>query len=143
MHLDGPQARDRQPKQPLCHGRSLRLRCPARCALSTTLTLRLGLLCRHRHAGESLRRHAHALTQANGSLSFTCNRIDRGVQKSLLVASGLTLRELQAEHPKEVRRYLDPMLFSLTGRHLLRPGAADVYRTFASVTRRSAGGQAA
>jgi hypothetical protein len=100
---------------------------------STTLILRSGYFAisgvqGNNHDGARVR-----LTQANGSLSFTCSQIERGVQKDAFVASALSLRGLRAEHPQEVRRYLDPMLFSLAGRHLLRPGAADVYRVFTAV----------
>jgi hypothetical protein len=100
---------------------------------STTLTLRSGYFAISAVQGNNYDGTRVRITQSNGSLSFTCSRIDRGVQKSVLVASALSLRQLQAEHPQEVRRYLDPMLFSLAGRHLLRPGAADVYRVFTAV----------
>jgi len=100
---------------------------------STTLTLRSGYFAISAVQGNNVDGTRVRITQSNGSLSFTCSRIDRGVQKSVLVASALSLRQLQAEHPREVRQYLDPMLFGLTGRHLLRPGAADVYRVFTAV----------
>jgi hypothetical protein len=100
---------------------------------STTLILRSGYFAISAVQGNNYDGTRVRLTQSNGSLSFTCSRIDRGVQKSVLVASAMSLRELQAEHPREVRQYLDPMLFGLAGRHLLRPGAADVYRVFTAV----------
>jgi hypothetical protein len=97
---------------------------------STVLTLRAGYLAINAIRGDNTTGMRVRLTQANGTLSFTCTTIDRGSQRMFVNASATTLKQLQSEHPQEVRRYLMPMLRSLTGRHLLRPGATDVYRVF-------------
>jgi hypothetical protein len=97
---------------------------------STVLTLRTGYFAVNAIRGDSATGMRVRLTQSNGTLSFTCTTIDRGSQRMFVNASATTLKQLQAEHPQEVRRYLMPMLRNLTGRNLLRPGATDVYRVF-------------
>jgi hypothetical protein len=43
------------------------------------------------------------------------------------------LATLAAEHPREARRFVSPLLRQLTGDNLLHPGAGDVYRVFDSI----------
>jgi hypothetical protein len=97
---------------------------------STVLTLRAGYFAVNGMSGDTGSGLRVRLTQANGTLSFTCTTIDRGSQRMFVNASAATLKQLQLEHPQELRRYLMPMLRKLTGRNLLRPGATDVYRVF-------------
>jgi hypothetical protein len=103
---------------------------PADEVWSTVLTLRPGYFAVNSMSGDNATGMRVRLTQANGTLSFTCTTIDRGSQRMFVNASAATLKQLQSEHPQEVRRYLMPMLRKLTGRNLLRPGATDVYRVF-------------
>jgi hypothetical protein len=97
---------------------------------STVLTLRAGYFAVNAMSGDTATGMRVRLTQSNGTLSFTCTTVNRGSQRMLVNASAGTLKQLQSEHPQEVRRYLMPMLRKLTGRNLLRPGATDVYRVF-------------
>jgi hypothetical protein len=97
---------------------------------STMLTIRASYLAINAMRGNTTDGMRVRLTQSNGMLSFTCTSLDRGAQNSFVNFSASTLKQLQAEHPQEVRKYLIPMLHNLTGRNLLRPGATDVYRVF-------------
>jgi hypothetical protein len=73
------------------------------------------------------------LTQSKGSLSFVCWKMDQGAEEIFFRASAPSIRQLYGQHPREVRRYLSPLLHDLTGKFLLRPGAADVYRLFETI----------
>ncbi len=100
---------------------------------STVLTLRTGYFVVSATRGDTASGMRVRLSQANGSLSLTCAEITRGAARTTFIASAPTLRQLQAEHPHEVRQYLNPMLRGLTSRLLLRPGAADIYRVFDTI----------
>lgn len=100
---------------------------------STGLTLRAGYFAVNAICGDTATGMRVRLTQSNGTLSFTCTTIDRGSQRLFVNASAATLKQLQSEHPQEVRKYLMPILRKLTGRNLLRPGATDVYRVFEKI----------
>ena len=43
------------------------------------------------------------------------------------------LLQLHADNPEAVRKYLVPMFVGMTGRNVLRPGAADVYSVFSEI----------
>jgi len=73
------------------------------------------------------------LTQSKGTLSFNCWKLKQGAQKAVVEATAPTIRQLLTAHPNEMREYLSPVLYMLTGKNLLRPGAADVYRLFESI----------
>jgi hypothetical protein len=48
-------------------------------------------------------------------------------------AQAQTLLALKQDHPNEVRQFLEPVLRRLTGKNLLRPGAADLYSVFSDI----------
>lgn len=48
-------------------------------------------------------------------------------------ANARSVSQLMSEHPKEVRKYLMPLLSKFGGGDLLRPGATDVYRVFTQI----------
>lgn len=73
------------------------------------------------------------LTQSKGTLSFNCWKLTQGAQKVAFEATAPTIRQMLTAHPNEIREYLSPVLYLLTGKNLLRPGAADVYRLFESI----------
>jgi hypothetical protein len=101
---------------------------------STVLSMRpgyLGILATQGDNNQGLRVQ---LTQSNGRLTFTCDEIQQGSIKRILMAPAASLRDLQTEHPREVRQYLAPLLRSLSGRMILRPGATDIYQIFTTVT---------
>lgn len=60
--------------------------------------------------------------QENGELSRT-----------LLTARGPSIVQMWTTHPYEMERYVAPVLKKLTRRHLLGPGAAEVYAAFPSI----------
>src|SRR5690606_29977938 len=50
--------------------------------------------------------------------------------KVLVQISSPSLTAMRQEHPEEIRKYVAPLLATLNGFDVLRPGAADVYRVF-------------
>ncbi|HEY7118183.1 MAG TPA: hypothetical protein VH475_16455 [Tepidisphaeraceae bacterium] len=102
-------------------------------AWSTALLLRPGYLAVYTQYGDNVNGLRVRLTQANGALSFSCTRLTNGAQNTFLLASAPSLRQLQVDHPREVRAFLMPLLQRLSGRALLKPGAADVYRVFDTI----------
>jgi hypothetical protein len=74
------------------------------------------------------------LTQSGRGLRFQVAQIQAGgVRRILCSASADTIRQLRQENPEPVRKYLEPALRKLTGRSMLKPAPADVYRVFESI----------
>jgi hypothetical protein len=100
----------------------------------TSMTLRSGMITLLASTGDSNAGMRVRLTQANGMMSFSVGKVEDGLQTSVLLASAPTLDQLKAEHPREGRQYLSPILRNLTGgRTPLQPAPADVYRAFDSI----------
>jgi hypothetical protein len=99
----------------------------------TSMTLRSGMIALLGTSGDSNAGVRVRLTQANGMMSFSCGKVEDGLQTNFLLAAAPTLDQLKAEHPREVRKYLAPILRNLTGRTPLQPAPADVYRAFDSI----------
>ena len=100
----------------------------------TSMTLRSGMITLLASTGDSNAGMRVRLTQANGMMGFSCGKVEDGLQTSVLLASAPTLDQLKAEYPREVRKYLTPILRDLTGgRTPLQPAPADVYRAFDSI----------
>lgn len=68
--------------------------------------------------------------QYEGNVILSGMRFENGRYRQFLRAQSTSLLRLQAEHPEEVRQYLEPLLRRWTAEDLLRPGATDVYGTF-------------
>jgi len=106
---------------------------PADQAWSSNLLMNGGNLSIYSTQGDNNQGLRIRLTQSKGTLSFTISSISQGVQQSQFVATGQSIKQLIAEHPQEVRKYLAPLIHDLTGKSLLHPGASDVYRLFDSI----------
>jgi hypothetical protein len=98
-----------------------------------TMTIRSNYVSVSAQSGETPKIFRVRLTQTNGTLSFNLSTTEGGRTQNLLTAQAPTLKQLQAEHPEEVRKYLAPLLRTMTGRSILRPGPADVYRVFDTI----------
>jgi hypothetical protein len=64
---------------------------------------------------------------------FVSDRAPREDNPVVLDLRAATLADLIAQHPAECHRYLLPLVRGFGDRHLLEPGAADVYRAFAGI----------
>ena len=53
-----------------------------------------------------------------------------GRYKLIFNKSAPNFRELEHQNPLEIRRYLAPLLYNLTGRYFFAPGATDIYLAF-------------
>jgi hypothetical protein len=71
-----------------------------------------------------------AFTQAPTGLTLMLN--ERGVNRRRMITV-TDLDELRRKHPDEACRYFLPLLRSITGQPILRPGAGDVYRVFTDI----------
>lgn len=99
----------------------------------TTITVKSKYLAISGAIGDTADGVQVRLLQSNGTLNLTCTNVQRGARNTFFLATASSLRQLQGEHPEEVRRYLTPILRNLSGRLLLRPGATDVYRAFDAI----------
>lgn len=106
---------------------------PADGLWSITATLRTNYLTIYGRTGEGNQGLNVRYMQNNNTITFTVSTIGVGAQQNLINATATSLKQLQTQHPEEVRKYLTPMLRAMSGRYLLRPGAADVYRVFESI----------
>jgi hypothetical protein len=73
------------------------------------------------------------LSQSKGTLSLHCWKITQGVQKTVFEATAPTINQMLTAHPHELHEYLAPVLYRLTGKNLLRPGAGDVYKLLETI----------
>ena len=71
--------------------------------------------------------------QSNGVAMLIVMQYLNGRNRPVLRLDAPSLLQLQADHPEEVRQYLQPMLSRLGDVALLRPGAADVYTVFSEL----------
>jgi hypothetical protein len=69
------------------------------------------------------------LTQSQRKLRFTVTE----ARKNIVNASADSVDQLRRENAQLVRKYLEPPLRRITGRSLLKPGPADVYRVFEQI----------
>lgn len=74
------------------------------------------------------------LIQQPGRVTMSVYPMVNGAQgRKLPTASATDLADLRKRYPVEVHRYLAPLVQTIAGRDLLRPGAADVYRAFPEI----------
>lgn len=100
---------------------------------SISATIRSNYLTLYGRSGEGARGMSIRYMQNGNNITFTVSTIGAGAQNNLINATANSLKQLQSQHPEEVRKYLTPMLRAMSGRYLLRPGAADVYRVFDTI----------
>ncbi|MEZ0266065.1 MAG: hypothetical protein ACAI43_15155 [Phycisphaerae bacterium] len=108
---------------------------PAEGLWSTSLTVRAnGYVALYAQTGDVASGTRVRLIQSSGSLRLTVTEGNGGgVQKQTLSVAAQTLQQLQAEQPDVIRRYVAPALRAVSGTHLLKPGAVDVYRLFPQI----------
>jgi hypothetical protein len=106
---------------------------PADRLWSTSISTRPGTLSIYAMTGDSATGMRIRLTQSGNSVSASCHMTKPGFQSLIFSAQAASLKQLQAEHPAEIRAYLAPVLRNLTGRFVTAPAAADVYRAFTSI----------
>jgi hypothetical protein len=102
-------------------------------AWSAAISFHPSLVSVYAQIGENVGGSRVRLIQNNGRLTFTVMQVQPRVQAVTFTATASTLRQLQAEHPREVRTYLAPILRSLSGRTLLKPEPGDVYAAFTEI----------
>jgi hypothetical protein len=71
-----------------------------------------------------------AFTQAPTGITLMLNERGMNRRRMLTVTD---LDEFRRKHPDEACRYLLPLLRTMTGQPILRPGAGDVYRVFPDI----------
>lgn len=100
---------------------------------STVLSVRTSYLMISAQTGDTMNGKRLRLTQSNRTLRMQVTHVEKGQHREIFAANAETLRQLQVEHPNEVRQYLAPAVRMITGRWLFKPGAADVYRVFGTI----------